>query len=127
VEGNEPNIMKNLVSDPKRWLDKTDSASPREKKIKGVVREYVRIFAGEFEEFKRGMTKKRNSIDMVSNKFAELEGSDIVERHLAEWPETLEIALRKQLDIGEYQWLRTHKGIKWFLEEFPVFRITKSM
>jgi len=120
-------MKKNQVSDARRWLDKHESGTGTEKKIVGVVKEYIRLFPSEFEDFKGVMRQKKRKIDGVSNKFAQVQGSDIIERHLAEWPETLEMALRLQLHKDEYDWLRTTKGISWFLKKFPVFRITHSI
>lgn len=125
--GSDKSSNMKQYSDPTKYYDKTSSEDPTQQKIRGVVKEYVRIFNAEFEAFKTSHAEKMNKIDRVSNKFAEMDGSDTIERQLAEWPETLENAFRLQLTYDEYQYLRSLKGMFWFLQEFPVFRVTQSI
>lgn len=115
------------ASQPNQWIDKTNGDSILRQKIGGIVREYTRLFPEEFALFKKAMKQKLSEIDQMTNKFAKMEGSDVIERKLAEWPATLDNALRMHLTREEYAFMQTQQEIFWFITAFPVFRITHKV
>jgi len=111
-----------------KTLDK-EQVEKAKTKITEIIKQYIRLFPSEYEAFKRSVAPKKE------NDFAEIKGSDIIERQLYELPETLHYALRKGLEIEEWAWLqndtlygyaRNRGGVRWFIRAFPEFKITKE-
>ena len=68
------------------------------------------------------------------NKWAEMEGSDVIERKLGEKPEKLHALLQTFLTKEEWSWLnpdglnnKSMQGPNWFFKRYPEMRITKDI
>lgn len=98
-------------------------------RIKFIVKEYIRLFPGEFEAFKDGMNAVRA---MASDDFATLKGT-VYTRALYEMPETLQTMLVKGLTDEEMIWLKSgvnsnpNQGGHWFAKTFPPFCIPRKI
>lgn len=92
-------------------------------RITVLVEEYQRLFPVEFHNFLNGQRQKLSELQ-ADNKFATLEGSEVVERQLGEMPETLFVLLERNLTSDEYTWYQKHEGQKWFYNTFPQYKIT---
>lgn len=99
-------------------------------KIKTSVDEYIKLFPDEFEAFKTAIHEKREA----TTGFAEVGGTEIIQRALYELPEVLYYALRRTLTNEEWWWFQgdtqrgadRNQGPGWFVRTFPVFKITKE-
>lgn len=100
-------------------------------KIRKAVREYVRMFPSEYENF---LNSQRVKQDKKATKFAEIRGSqDQIVRHLIDIPATLDTIFKIHLQQDEQDWLfglGTHKGKRagmiWFMKAFPQFNISEE-
>lgn len=99
-------------------------------KVKKVVREYIRILPLEYEQF---LLSQRQKQDNKINDFAELKGHDQLVRHLFDVPESLYLAFKMKLLDDEFEWLfgtgdqeGNYKGVTWFMQTFPQFKISKD-
>lgn len=102
------------------------------KQIDIVVKEYRRLFPAEYKAFLKSNALRIDGLE-GDNKFAEIKGSQQVIRHLTEVPETLYYALVRGLTDEELDWLfarnrfrNDFKGIKWFMETYQDFNVTKA-
>lgn len=93
-------------------------------KLTGIVKMYIDVFSSEFDDFKIGIAYKRGRL---KTKFAEMKGSDLIERELYEIPETLFQLITSRLDVKELEDLRTKDGARWFAKTFPAFRISEKV
>lgn len=103
-------------------------------KLKECVDIYRKTFPQEFAAFKEWSDKVRSAQRVSGNKFAELKGSDMVQRKLGEIPERLHTLIEKMLSAEELQWYQAdgaykgdYRGPTWFYTTFPVFRVTEEM
>lgn len=92
-------------------------------KITSIVKTYEEVFKQEFENFIKAQ-KPKTELATSDNKFAELKGSDVIQRQLGEIPETLFVLLMKHLSGEEYAWYQTPKGAAWFYNNFKEFKVT---
>lgn len=92
-------------------------------KINKYVEVYKDVFKGEFRDFIKGLKPKVDDLQK-ENKFAKVEGSEIVERQLGEMPETLFLMLTKNLGPEEYAWWQSQAGQKWFFNNHQDFKVT---
>lgn len=101
-------------------------------KITTLVQEYKKLFKAEYNSFLKSNAIRVGKIE-GSNKFAEMKGSQQVVRHMIEVPETLYYAFVRGLSDNELDWLysrnqyeKDFKGMKWFMESFPEFKVSKD-
>jgi len=87
-------------------------------KITKVVQEYCLVNVSEFEQFKTQIAAGRSNL---RTDFAEVRGSDLIERALWEAPETLTTMILIRLESEEYTWFKTKEGARWFASRFPIF------
>ena len=99
-------------------------------KAKKVVREYMRLFPLEYEQFLLSNRKKQEN---KINDFAEMKGHDQLVRHLFDIPESLYLAFKMKLHSDEFDWLfgtgvyeGNYSGVNWFMKMYPQFKITKD-
>lgn len=92
-------------------------------KIRQYVESYKEVFSGEFRSFMQAQKPKLDDL-AKSNKYAEVKGSDVVERQLGEMPETLFLLLQKNLTAQEYIWYQSMPGQAWFFNTFTEFKVT---
>lgn len=99
-------------------------------RIKKVVREYIRAFPVEYENFLKSHRVRQYN---KQNKFAEIKGGDQLVRHLVEIPESLYMALRMKLEDEQFNWLysvggfeNSHAGMSWFMKTFPQFKVSED-
>lgn len=88
-------------------------------KITELVKNYMAMFPEEFELVKKELAAKRTK---NRDKFAAIEGTDVLQRAIHEIPMTLETVLSTKLKDDELQWFRTIAGARWFARKFPVFK-----
>lgn len=94
-------------------------------KITQLVENYKEMFGNEFQAFLRAQKPKTDALQK-ENKFAELEGSQIIERQLGEMPETLFFMLQNRLGAEEYTWYQSKPGQIWFYNNFKEFKVTRG-
>ena len=99
-------------------------------KIKKMIKEYVKLFPDEYKLFIDSVRAKQQEKD---TKFAEAKGSEVIDRHLFDMPESLFIALKKIMTDEEWEWLfangqyaKDYRGIKWFMRTFKQFNISED-
>ena len=105
-------------------MDKTDSRPLKQKKIHAVVLEYTQLFPQEWSMFKKSMKEARSN---TTTDFAEVKSADAIDRKFGEMPETLYSSLKLLLEDDEFSWFISRDGMRWFMNTFPEFRITKSV
>ena len=100
--------------------------------VEELVKQYIKLFPAEYKTFLVANRKRVDDLG-ISNDFAEVEGSDMVVRHLFELPEVLHYSLQRGLTDEEYDWLYSRgsyekktAGLAWFIKRFPQFKITKD-
>lgn len=93
-----------------------------QKKIIALVTDYIRLFPGEYMDFKRGIKMKAS---LKHDKYATLKGADFIERELGEMPETLWGILKLKLTSDELGYFDTKEGNRWFFGYFRDFRISE--
>lgn len=86
--------------------------------IGAVVESYVDKHPKEARDFYDMMKMRRGT---TRDSFASVENADMVERKIAELPETLALMLKFSLLEYDYKWLFSKKGIVWFVKKFPIF------
>lgn len=94
-------------------------------KIESIVKEYETNFSAEFEMFKQSIRKKRDAQLSATGDMTKT--TDIVQRPIVETPATLWGLIQMRLDDGEFKWLLTHKGIRWFAKRFSQYKIIEKI
>jgi DNA replication protein DnaD len=92
-------------------------------KIKGIVKDYKELFPDEYNSVVEYLKKKR----VNTKKFAEVKGSDIVQRLLYEIPETLQTILSSRLNEDEKKWFESVTGGRWFADNFREFVLAEKL
>lgn len=92
--------------------------------ISALVEEYKKIFPQEFYAFEQQM--KRNFYEQ-SNDYGEIKGSDMVERKLVEYPETLYAILMQKLSQEDFVWFSSKKGVRWLAKKHPEFKVVNKI
>ena len=99
-------------------------------RVTKVVREYMRVFPVEYEQFLHSHRQKQEN---TINEFAEFKQHDQLVRHLFDVPESLYLAFKLKLPSEDFDWLfgtgvheKSYTGVKWFMKNYPQFKITKD-
>jgi hypothetical protein len=100
-------------------------------KIRAAVSEYKRLFTKEYNLF---LKSHQVTIDKQNDKWGSTgKGSKLVERHLFDTPEKLYNAIQAMLTNEEKDWwaargahIKDFSAAKWFISEFPEFKVTKD-
>lgn len=100
-------------------------------KITTAVREYQRLFPDEYQNF---LKSNAVTINKLNDKWGSTgKGDHAIERHLFDTPEKLYYAINQILSAEELDWffnrgafIKNTEGIKWFIETFPQFKVTKQ-
>lgn len=95
---------------------------PIQLKLINAVQEYERVFAIELDSFKRGMSAKR---ELQRDKFSTVKNGGTIERAILEYPETLFVIIRKQLNDKEWEYFDSKEGTRWFARKFPQYRLAE--
>jgi len=90
-------------------------------KVASIVEDYQRLFP---EEYKNFLTAQRVKVNNITDKFATLKGSDVIERQLGEMPETLYYMLQTGLTGEETKWFNSKDGYTWFYNTYKEFKVT---
>lgn len=113
-------------------LEEPEYAEMKES-IREVVENYKATFPDEYEQLKKSIKNKRGQIEIEGNEFAELEDMEAVERHAWDIPQRLFTALKSKLDEQTFQWMfargefdNDFSGVKWFMNEYEEFSVSKS-
>jgi hypothetical protein len=69
--------------------------------------------------------KENRSI--LKDEFASTDSDNAIKRSLYEIPETLSMAIVKNLDTDELTWLATKEGGIWFAKTFKEFRVAEKL
>lgn len=93
-------------------------------KIGSLVSEYVELFTQEYEDFKVGQKVKQN---LQATDTGVIKGDHLVERVIAEWPETLDSIFKLRLNDKEMEWFRGKPGIRWFVRKFKIFSLVRKV
>lgn len=93
-------------------------------KIKGIVDYYKRLFPGEYWAVIEQVKKNR---DNQMNQFGSIKGNDFVERALVETPETLNAMFDLRLDDSETLEFKSKKGMRWFANAYPEFKLAEKI
>ena len=92
--------------------------------ISDIVQEYIRLFPAEYDTFRKANAVR---VDNLTNKWAETKGTDFLQRHLCEMPETLFAMLKAKLDDDGWKYFDSLDGKKWFTTNFPAFKVTHAV
>ena len=92
--------------------------------ITTLTNEYIKVFPKEYESVKSLVKVKR--VLLRDPKYAKTTGHGL-ERALLETPETLDGLLRVRLSEEALTFMKTKKGIRWFAEVFPAFRLPEKI
>ena len=87
-------------------------------KIRRTVGDYTGLHPFEFDAFKTQAARQREE---RRTKFAEVRGSETIERQIGEWPERLDAMLKFALTDEEWLWFTSVKGCSWFVKNWPMF------
>lgn len=93
------------------------------KKIQQEVKIWLQTSPLEVEAFKKALAPKKDQ-DTLSTKWAELEGSDFIERHAYSMPTLLEQKILLLLTEEEEKWYRTKQGAEWMVKNYSIFAVT---
>lgn len=99
-------------------------SQPTKNKIEIIIKTYIELFPYEYRAFNDMMDIK--VADLI-NKFGEVQGSEIVERKIAEYPENLYMILMRQLDTNEHKEVFSKEGQRWLVRNFPAFKAVQSV
>lgn len=93
-----------------------------------IVEEYIKLFPSDFELFKDGVKRVRQTLKDEKWGTAEGTGSDM--RALFEMPVDLSEMLIMQLSEEEMEWFKAggadrKEGARWFVKNFPAFRLAE--
>lgn len=80
--------------------------------IRQCVKTYIEIFPQEFEAFKSQPKQEAHSANM-----------ETIETKIAEYPENLYALILKTLDENQLKWFGSKEGVKWFVNNFPMFGV----
>lgn len=92
-------------------------------KITQGVKDYIKLFPGEYQDVIKDIKKKK----AVTNKFAELKGTDVVQRLLFEIPETLFTIINTRLTDEEKKWFESVEAGRWFAQSFRQFTVAEKL
>ena len=93
-------------------------------KITLVVNSYQKTFPEEYKAFSRQMAHKRGA---QVNKVSSFKRTELLERELLEYPETLYDLLLLNLNTAEFKFFETKECTRWFAKEFPQYRVSKLL
>jgi len=93
-------------------------------KIALVVNSYEKTFPKEFRLFCNQMARNRAE---QRNQVSSLKKSDVIERALLDYPETLYDLLLLNLTASEFKFFETKECTRWFAKTFPQYRIPKLL
>jgi|SRR6185369_946793 len=94
-------------------------------KIVGVVNSYRQFYPDDYVAVCKIVKDKRENL---KNKFGDLtKTTDLLERPLTEYPETLFFLLNQILTQDEMKYFSSLKGHLWFAKTFPEFRVTTKV
>lgn len=80
--------------------------------IRICVDKYISIFPDEYKAFKEQPKQDAYSA-----------GMDSLETKVAEYPENLYMLILQTLDEEQMKWFGTKKGIRWFVNSYPIFGV----
>lgn len=99
-------------------------------KITVAVEQYKHLFPQEYQAFLKG---NQITIDKQRNKWGAGDKDALVERHLYDTPTKLYGAIQRMLNEEEKDWfasrgsyLKNFEASKWFITNFPEFKVTKD-
>jgi len=98
--------------------------SKYKEKITELVTTYTEVYRTEYNAFLEGF---KITQDKQLGDYSEVKNSDLIERAVAEWPETLDVIFGNRLTPEEDKYLRSKEGIRWFIKTFKQFRISKKV
>ena len=93
-------------------------------KIRTAVKDYFEMFPEDWELCKLDIEYQRQNL---KTDFAELEGTQSLQRALFSVPEKLSILISKKLSDEERQLFTQKENARWFADEFSQFRITSNV
>lgn len=96
-------------------------------KIVSVVDAYKQFYVDEYKAVCKQVDERRK---LLPNKFGDMtktNKTDVLERPLNEFPETLFFLFSRTLSEAENKYFNSIKGQHWFGKRFPEFRITGSI
>lgn len=93
-------------------------------KITIVVNSYEKTFPVEFKTFCREMARKRGA---QANNVSSFKKTELIEREILEYPETLYDLLLLNLTTAEFKFFETKECTRWFAKTFPQYRIAKMI
>ena len=92
------------------------------RKIKHAVTLYKETF---FDEYIIVIQQIKEYRDSLKDDFAKVDGDHVLKRELFRVPEKLYTIIVKNLSDEELQMMDSKEYSKWFIKEFPQFKITK--
>jgi nicotinamide mononucleotide adenylyltransferase len=96
-------------------------------KLKTLTEQYKRILPDEYVSVVAAIAQNRKKL---KDEWAQMKGSDMIQRHLLEMPEMLDNLITMNLTDEELKvWNqdKEHKLRRWYAKEYPEFRVSKSI
>lgn len=91
--------------------------------IADIVQQYKKVLKTEYDIFLLEQNKRR---ELLNDEYAQLSGSDFIERQLCSYPENLYYFIKAKLTEDDFKWFTSLEGNKWMMENYPEFKITKD-
>lgn len=93
-------------------------------KIKQIVEHYKTMFP---DEFRLVIEQIKFNRKQQKDKFASMVKTDFIERALVETPETLHAMFDIRLTDDEKLEFKSKKGVRWFAETYPMFKLAEKI
>lgn len=94
-----------------------------EQTVKKVVKEYKKVFPQEYKAVIELVKEKRKMLQ--NSDTGQMKGDHVLERPIAEYPETLYTAIYNELTPQAFTAFSTTEGQRWFVKTYPEFRIPR--
>jgi hypothetical protein len=98
-----------------------------QKKIVSVVEAYKQFYPDEYVAVCKQVKDRQAHLPNKFGDFTKTNKTDVLERSLNEFPETLFFLFQKTLSESEQKYFNSIKGQHWFGKHFSEFRVTKTI
>lgn len=113
-----------LLGGPSKRITNTKYMNEAQIKIQNLTETYKKLFPDEYQAVIDIVKDKRNNL---RTEFADVKGSDSIDRQLNEMPATLFEMLHNNLQPEEFAWFSTKEGTRWFTNLYKEFMITSKI
>jgi len=94
-------------------------------KIDTAVKEYIKLFPGEFELFRQQL--KEHQYDLKHTATAAVKGTHVLEQEAYRTPAALHNAMRGLLTDDEWEEFQLKENVRWFAKKYSAFRVPRNL